>query len=223
MFKKNMLKFFKKEICNHDYEYLDKDIPNMLFPALQSEEYYVFKCNNCGEVTYIHNHDVINKIKDIFLILLNEEMDKPMTERLSNKKFMDKVWNSYSDNEYINNCLRRKLNANPITLLFEEIRDIDEKDILSLNFRARGAFVDLKLTHKELSRDWEHIIAKDKKGKLKYIRKISLERKIKDEISALKSKYLRKGIKMQELELQKEATIKVCSEYNIQYNDDYSK
>ena len=213
-----MLKFLKKLSCKHDYEYLDKDIPDMMFPSLQKRESYVFKCKRCGNMLIIGNYHAIKKVTDIFMKLLNDEMSKPKCSRVSNHEFMNKVWDSYSDDTYINKVLREVINVEPIRLNSQEICNIDDNDILSLNFTVTGARIINEILTGELNGGWRFVIVKDKKGKLRQIKEVRLELDIEDEIKALKSKYLRKGIKMEYENLKEEAIVNVCNSYGILYN-----
>lgn len=195
----------------------------MKFSILQKKESYVFKCKRCDNILIIENYHVIKKIINIFMELLNEEMSKPKHLRISNCEFMNKVWDSYSDDSYINKTLRNNINVDPIILNSKEICTIDDNDILALDFSVTGARISSDIICEKLDEGWKFIIVKDKKGRLRKIKKARLELDIEDETKALKSKYLRKGIKMDYESLKEEAIINICNNYGILYNCNYKK
>lgn len=212
-------KLFKKTKCEHDYKYFGKDIPDSHYQSIEKKEYYIFKCSKCEKTISICNYVVIEEISNIFIKLINNEMSKNNAERLSNREFMDKVWNSYSDNPYLNNAIRRLVNVMPISLDYGEIRNLSDKNILSLGFRINTSEIHKHILYDKLEERIEYVMARSVGGLLTPINIRRLKVDIDNEIKTLKSNYLRAGIKVEHEKLAKETAINICRKYNILYTE----
>lgn len=211
---------FKKFKCKHDYYYVDTVTPHMLFSALQKEKEYIFKCSRCGKVKIIHNYHVITKVQKKFMKLINKELSKKPKERMSNKVFMEVLWNQYSKYSNINNSLREKINVSPLNLRRKEIQNVTEEDILALKFIVDGAKISTGFLEldKRLSSGTSYIIAKKRFGKkycaideMRFI--VDLERKEKD----IKDNYLYKGIEKDKKYIRQAAIKKIIRSEGVVY------
>lgn len=215
-----MFNYFSKKInCDHDYGYINKYKPNMMFPCLENTQKYIFKCKKCNHVKNIDNYDVIEKIQEIFIECINKELSKNIGDRLSNNDLKDKVWGKYSNNLFINNTLRNEINVQPIYFNFKDLNSITEQDILNLKFVVHGAWIIYDLVGKELNSNSPYIIYKSLKGKYEPIRYYRFTSEVEEEITSLNEKYLNKGISKEIQELKFEATKNVCKYNKILYSE----
>lgn len=192
-------------ITNNDFIVNNNDFVVYDVYKENNEMKYFFVCQNTGEEKTLNSSFILDIFKDSFLMILDQELEKEMNNRLSLIDFYASVWKTTCKTLNTNSLLSGHYTED-IFNLTQELNTFDKEDIFKLN-------IDCYYNGEPF------VIFRDSKNNLNIMKKDDLLSKVYDLSIDIKNEYLSNNISKKMVEINKEALNIICSKDGIKYFD----